>query len=346
VWLAFHAPAAGSYRLLIGNPRASLPSYDVMRFAADWNELPESTLTLTPPRPNPDYQPVDLLAGTTLSGPAIDVSKWEFRKVVLLEKAGVQELELDVETLAHAKRDLADLRLIRDGRQIPYLLERSTSLRSLPLALTVSPAPNQPTISRWRLTLPLGGLPIQGVNLTSGTGWFSRTLEVFEMIPDHRGELSRHRLAHSSPWTSTPDQPTPQIRVSLLETPTTNTVYLETDNGDNPTLSITAVSADYPVVRLLFRADVHPLHLYYGAGSARAPRYDLELVAAQLIADKGIAARLGPEERADGSSAAERRFIERSGGLLLWSTLAAVVAVLLFAITKLLPKSSDVPPGK
>jgi hypothetical protein len=346
VWLTFNALAEGPYRLLIGNPRATPARYDVMRFAAEWNEVPEGMFTLAPPRPNPDYQPIDLLADTTLPGPAIDVSEWKFRKVVLPAKAGVQELEMDLETLAHAKRDLADLRLVRDNRQIPYLSERSTLVRGLSLKPTASKAANQPQISRWTLMLPLAGLPIQSLNLTSSTRWFSRTFQVFEMIPDQRGELSRHHLAEFTAWKSTPDQPTPQIRVPLLDTPVTNTVYLETDNGDNPAISITDVSAEYPVIRLLFRADLQPMHLYYGARSARAPRYDLQLAAAQLLSDKRIPVNSGPEERTDGSSASRTRFMERSGGLLLWSTLAAVVAVLLFAITRLLPASSDVPPGK
>jgi len=41
-------------------------------------------------------------------------------------KAGVQEVDLDLHVLANADASFRDLRLMRDGKQQPYLIERTS----------------------------------------------------------------------------------------------------------------------------------------------------------------------------------------------------------------------------
>ena len=70
------------------------------------------------------------------TGAALDVSAWKFRKPVKITRAGAQQLELDLDVLAHAQPGFADLRLLRGSNQVPYILERTSISRSLAPAVT------------------------------------------------------------------------------------------------------------------------------------------------------------------------------------------------------------------
>ena len=99
----------------------------------------------------------------------------------------------------------------------------------------------------------------------------------------------------------------------------------------------------YPVARVLLKAKPEDeLFLYYGNSHVLAPRYDLGLVASQLLAAEKADATLGPEEQLKKSSWSESRAAGK-GGVLFWGILGLVVAVLLLVISRLLPKSA--PPG-
>jgi hypothetical protein len=73
-----------------------------------------------------------------------------------------------------------------------------------------------------------------------------------------------------------------------------------------------------------------------------SPRYDLSLVAGQLLsADKAIAAP-GTEQQLLKSSWRNHE-IPGKGGVVFWGILALVVVVLLVIISRLLPKSPPPP---
>ena len=79
------------------------------------------------------------------------------------------------------------------------------------------------------------------------------------------------------------------------------------------------------------------LLLYYGNPQAAAPRYDLSLVAGQLLAADQAEAALAAEEQlktswGEGHHAGQ-------GGVVFWGILAVVVVVLLVIISRLLPQS-------
>ena len=80
--------------------------------------------------------------------------------------------------------------------------------------------------------------------------------------------------------------------------PEGDTLVLETHNGDNPPIELEKFQAFYPATRVLFKAQpADELLLYYGNPQAAAPRYDLSLVAGQLLAADQAEAALGAEEQ-------------------------------------------------
>ena len=336
VWVVFYAPAAGRYTLHLGNPQATAPRYDVGALATDPSAAPVEP---GPLRPNPDFHPGEPLPEIPMLGTLLDTGPWASRKAVQIRSGGVQQLELDPAVLGRARHDFADLRLISDGRQVPYVIEGTSLTRSLGIAAVSAPDPKRPHLSRWRLTLPQPRLPVTRITAAVSSPLFRRTLQLYEETEDDRGYTSRRFLGESD-WSRTPGERAGTFALSLNATPETDTLCLETDNGDNPPINLGNVTASYPVTRLLFKAAGDtPLFLYYDSSQAMAPHYDLSLVGSQLLAADHFTPDLGPEEKLKAQSFAGTVALAGRGRILFWSMLGLVVIVLLAVIARLLPKT-------
>lgn len=339
--LLFRAPTAGSYTLLSGNLQAAAPRYDLAAFASELRQAVAATVTPGALTATPGYQPAASLATAPLpdiplTGAPLDTTDWPFRRALILDAPGVQELELDPAALAQAQSDFADLRILRDGHQIPYILETPVLARSLTLTPVATPDPKRPTVSIWKLELPHSALPLRRLVLTSATPLFQRQFRLYEKFTSANGHAYEVVLA-SGAWSRTPEPGVPETRVfDLTARPRDATLWLETDNGDNPAIALATAQAVYPVVRLIFKTDATDgLALAYGHPNATAPRYDLALVASKLLTAPRHVARLTATEEKTGPT---RPFAHLNAGYLLWAVLALVVIVLLIVVAKLLPK--------
>ena len=342
VWLVFLAAGPGPYTLLSGNNQVAAPRYDLAALEPALRETQPVTVAPGPAATNPDYRRPDALADAPLLGAALDPAPWNYRKPVGVPIAGVQQLELDPDVLAHAVPGLGDLRLVRAGAQVPYLMEHAPVSRLFPVPFVVAGDPKRPSLSRWELTLPHATLPLSRVMLRSSTPLFQRHLRLGEKVTDDRGGTYERVLAEAD-WSHTPGHDAGLI-LNFSAVPATDRLWLETDNGDNPPLVLGAVQAAYPVTRLLFKAEPGPLALYYGNKEASAPRYDLNLVARQILTAEKSISTLGLEEKARGDAWAAGLVAGARGGPLLWISLALVVVVLLVVVARLLPKPT--PPGQ
>jgi Protein of unknown function (DUF3999) len=345
VRVVFHAAEPGRYVLASGNRRATAPRYDLASFANDLRSRAPSSLQIGPLMPNPDFHPAEPLPEIPAEGAPLDVTPWAFRKEVQPAVAGVQQLELDAETVAHARRDFADLRLMRGDRQIPYVIESTALSRPSTPKIEALPDSRHPKVSRWKMTLPYAGLPVSRLTATATTPLFQRDLLLYEEVSDNRGNESRRWLGSAS-WTQRPESRERLFTLIFQMPPESDTLLLETDNGDNPPLELGNVELYYPVTRLLCKTtDLQPFALYYGNPQTSPPRYDLSLIGGQLLAaDKSVPV-LGAEETLKGNSLTRVIALAGRGGVVFWVGLAAVVAVLLVVIARLLPKPSA-PPGK
>ena len=341
VSLVFMAPAAGRYQLLSGNPRATTPRYDIASFAGDMGGTAAQRVRPGEIEDTPGYHPGESLATAPapdfpLEGAPIDAAAWTLRRTLNLSAGGVQELELDTAVLAASRPDLGDLRLLRDGNQIPYVLEMPQLARQVDLAPVGDPDPKRPSLSRWKLHLGDAGLPVRSLVLASSTPLFERQIRVYETIPDDNGAAREHLLAWGA-WSRTPEPGTPPNRIlEFQDRVRTDTLWIETDNGDNPAIALDAVKATYPVARLIFKvATTQGYSLAYGNPDAGAPRYDLGLVAARLLTTHRNIASLGPAEK---SARSANPLAGLSGGYAFWGALVVMVAALLLVVAKLLPK--------
>lgn len=337
--LVFLAREPGRYRLLAGNEQYPAPNYDLSGMAeqlktAAANEVRPSSLVA-----NAGYQAPDTLAGVPLTGAKIDISGWKFRRRIETPKAGTQQVELDAEILAHSSPDQRDLRIVTDDRQLPFLLERTSISRSVPLKADAANDPKRPTLSRWSLKLSQAGTPITRIRCTAGTALFQRDMRLWEDVADERGDTSSHELGRAN-WKQTPDQKRNEFVIVLDSAPKSDTLYLETDNGDNPAVELRDFAGFYPVTRAIFKTAESggSVWIYYGNPDAPAPRYDLSLIAGQLLREDRAAATLARLERTDSTMDRLSSSLTGSARYIFFGVLAVVVVALLVLISRLLPK--------
>jgi len=339
VYLVFLARSAGAYHLLTGNRGCAAPRYDLAALGANLKDTAVSPIQLSSLTDNPGYRVPELLPGVSQDGTALDVAAWKFRKTVKLTRAGAQQLELDLEVLARAQPDFQDLRLLRDGNQLPYILERTSISRALTPAITAANDAKDPKLSRWLLKLPQAHLPLTRLSCATRTSLFQREVTLYEEVADERGEKYRRNLG-SVTWVQTPNRPAKEFAMNFGSPLQTDTLILETHNGDNPPIELKQFQVFYPATRVLFKAEpANELFLYYGNPRVSSPRYDLSLVAGQLLAADKTPASLAAGEQLKKTSWAEGR-TPGKGGVLFWGILALVVVALLVIISRLLPKST------
>jgi hypothetical protein len=164
-------------------------------------------------------------------------------------------------------------------------------------------------------------------------------MTLYEEVADERGEKFRHGLGGAS-WVQTPNRASKEFVLELNGPLQFDTLFLETHNGDNPPIELEKFQWFHPVSRVLFKAKAgEEFFLYYGNPRVAPPRYDLSLVADQLLTADKTTATLSAQEQLRKSSWRENQTAGK-GGVLFWGILALVVVVLLIIISRLLPKSS------
>ena len=339
VYLVLLARQAGAYHLLTGNSQCPAPHYDLAALDMNLKSVAVSAIHLPLPVDNPNYHAPEVLPGIAGTGSALDVAAWKFRQPVKIIRAGAQQLELAPDVLAHAQPGFQDLRLLHGSNQVPYILERTSISRSLTPAVTATNDAKDPKLSRWILKLPLSSLPVTRLSCTTETPLFQREMNLCEEVTDERGERYRHNLG-SAIWMQKPDRKNGELLLALNSPPQSDTLFLETQNGDNPPIVLQKVQLFYPATRILFKTGSDDeLFLYYGNPRATAPSYDLSLVAGQLLSAERAIASPGTRQQLLKSSWRDRE-IPGKGGVIFWGILALVVVVLLMIISRLLPKSS------
>jgi hypothetical protein len=338
VALTFHAGESRVFHLLSGNPSVPAPRYDLAALRGQLKPTAITALDTAPLAANPAWRAPEALPGVELVGTAIDLAGWAFRKPVTLAAAGVQQLELDLEVLAHTARSFADLRLVREGKQLPYLLDRTPIERKFSPGATRVTDPKRPSVSLWELQLPHRDLPLSRLECATTATLFQRSAMLTEEQRDDRGNTHRVRLG-AAEWVRAPGRKETRLSIQFLQAPRTDRVWLEVENGDNPPLELTDFTCWHPATRVLFKADAAAgTFLYYGNPAASAPRYDLSLVARQLLAADKAKAALGAEltlKKVRGGSSTE---LGGAGSWIFWAVLGGVVLALLVVLAKLLPK--------
>jgi len=340
--LVFFAREPGRYQLLSGNSQCLAPRYDLselgdqLKSAGGVEVRPGRLIAIA------DYKQPDNLAALPLTGAKIDVGAWKFRKSIQLSKLGAQQIELDPDVLARSSQDQRDLRVVVEDRQLPFLLERPSISRSLALASGTADDPKKQTLSRWSLKLPQAGIPITRITCVADSALFEREMLLWEETADDRGDKFHRELGHAA-WKKVPGGTAQEFAIHLNVAPRSGTLFLETDNGDNPAIKLRDFRGHYPVSRVVFTAasdSTQPIWIYYGNPDAASPRYDVALIADQLLRAERAPAALGQPQNMHSKTERIIRTLSGSSLYIFWGVLAIVVIALLLLISRLLPKTA------
>jgi len=226
------------------------------------------------------------------------------------------------------------------GKQVPYIIERTGHSRDLIFSPVEAPDPKRPSVTRWKFPLSQAGLPLSQLVIHSTTKLFDRSIRFYEVLKNQLGESYERNVA-TQVWMRTPNEKSQPLVIALTERMQSDTLWIETDNGDNPPIALQRLQAFFPVVRLLYKTtNTEPCDMVYGNASATAPRYDVSLIANQLLNAERIPVTLGSVQTIVPTTSPLKG---ASGGVLLWAVLAIVVVLLLVVVAKLLPKPSSKP---
>ena len=154
LYLVFMARQAGNFHLLAGNKFCGAPHYDLAGLGVDLKAVAVAPVKISAIADNPNYHAPEALAGLEVAGAPLDISAWKFRKPVQLARGGAQQVELDLDVLAHAQPGFSDLRVLHGSNQVPYIIQRTSISRAVTLSVTTTNDPKNPTLSRWLVKLP------------------------------------------------------------------------------------------------------------------------------------------------------------------------------------------------
>jgi hypothetical protein len=279
-------------------------------------------------------------------GSALDANLFRYIRSIAPGDAGLVTVPLDAAALSHSQgAPFADIRVIdAAGRQVPYLVERASEPLSLDLSmekLSTRPAalPSDRMLSVYRLRWPFQELPSPRLVLTTSARVFRREVTVaIEREPNRNRRDPWIENVVVSPWAhADQDVPPPSLTLPIRPIDAKELLVI-VDEGDNSPLPLVSARLLLPAYRLrLFREQGAALRLVYGRDDLSAPRYDLALLAPQLI---GVAATdvLPGAEQAPAPDAATNVLMSPR---LFWGVLVVAVLVLVALLVRLVTKSAE-----
>ncbi len=339
VSLVFQAEAAGGYTLYMGHAQATAPSYDITAIADQLRKATASTAKLGALVANAAFDATATLPQTVEPGASAELAEWSRRRTVSSPTPGVLRIVLDAEVLAHTQAGFGDLRLLQAEHHLPFIIEPVAEPLEVAVTLTFEPDAQRPKLSRWLLSSPVPGLPIDLLTVQSPSTLFERHVTLWHTSRDHYGNDTR--LPHgSTTWQRTPATASRALTLPLAMYVPEERWFIETDNGDNAPLQLaTTASLRYRTHALLCRTtSAAPVQLYYGNTKATMPRYDVHLIEGELRAATQTLTTLGEVEVLKATPATPNTSAPGKGSPWLWAALAAVVAGLLIVVSKMLPK--------
>lgn len=337
VSLVFFPREVGPWKLIAGNRDAMQPAYDLPSLHIPLRQGKATKAELGALVANPSFkQPVPLPA-VEAKGALIDLAGWKYRKPLSPQHTGIIRFELDTTVLANAGYSFSDLRLIQNEKQIPFLLETVKEPRFIRPQVSIEADAKRPTVSIWKIVMPLSDLPLTALTADSKSPLFDR--EFFLNAKLDPKNPSRTSLVASGRWVKTSPAGGNRLSLQFLASRLPDTFTLETDNRDNPAIELEDVAVSYRSSALVAKVvETSPMYLYYGNPQAAAPLYDLQLLRQELLASAKVDATLGDQEILKPSAKQPSSTSGAGvGSPLLWIVLALVVIVLLVIIAKMLP---------
>jgi hypothetical protein len=229
----------------------------------------------------------------------------------------------------------------RTNRQVPYLVERRDEPLSLDVPISAagdeqaSSLGKVPGVNRsiYVVRFPHRDLPSGALALETSARIFQRSVQLgVHRPPDRRRRDAWFDVIAAGTWRHADQQTSAPALTMQIPTVDTTELLLAIDEGDNAPLPIVAARLLLPSYRLrFFHPEKTELRLAYGRDDLPPPRYDLSLLAPQVM---GAAAReiaASPERAGGGESSPPSLVTPR----VFWLFLGTAVIALLMLIVRL-----------
>ncbi len=210
---------------------------------------------------------LSLFAAVAIARADFDPARWQFRRsIAIVKPAAVASFRVDRSLYRGSRARLADLRIVHDQKETPYITRELEVPDEIPLVPAISQETNSHT-TLVTVDTGLEGLPHDRVQLAIEPGQFYRSVKA-ESSRDSRkwrpiGQGFIFRTEDMGAFTILfAEQWDRYLRIRII-------------NGDNPPLVVRQVilSADRRVVEFPGEA-TGQYWLYYGSPGARQPSYD------------------------------------------------------------------------
>jgi hypothetical protein len=231
---------------------------------------------------------------------------------------------------------------------VPYLLELLDEPTELSLAAPEPVAPSEPDgralpqasgRSRYRLRLPMAGLPDATLRLETSARVFTRTVTVVTRDVARDAPTGTDALVDATWRHADPETPAPPLEISLGARLPGEEMFVLVDDGDNQKLPVVRPTILLPTYRLrFFRQAGTALTLLYGRTDIGAPRYDIQLIAPRLLDAAATEIAAVPE----GTDAIGTTHLPQ---VVFWVVLGVVVLALLLLVARLVRASPAPAPG-
>jgi Protein of unknown function (DUF3999) len=342
-WIYFEAsdgPIAARY----GDPAARPPRYDLeaTRDSIDIAQVREATWEQ--PRVLATQDSAAANAPLPATGAAIDAAAFRHLRDIAEPPAGLVALQLDAAVLSQSRGPaarFADVRIIDGGgRQVPYLVERRDEPLSIDIPLAAATdndkaalAPSGANRSVYQIRLPYANMPPGSLTLETSSRVFQRSVQLGVVRPpDRQRRDAWFDVVASAHWKHADQEVAAPALTIRLPTVASTELLLAVDEGDNAPLPLVSGRLLLPSFRLrFFQPEKRALRIGYGRDDLPAPRYDLSLLAPQVMGAAAQEIAAAPERGGSGRSS-EPSLVSPTA---FWGFLSVAVAALLVLIVKL-----------
>ncbi len=324
-WIYFESSDGKPLQATCGNAALNAPRYDLEAMrksihgvkvgAAKWGPAAAKPTATTPE------------GAIVLRGAPAKQEDFRYRRAIPAGIGGPARLILDAGVLAHS-RDVADVRIVdASNSQVPYLVERQSEPLIVNLDLPACVQRDHKSV--YTLTLPYDSLPPHSkLIVATSARVFSRTAELQRLSDDSPRDRFLRTLATAT-WSNADTENDPPALTFDADLAGAHSVELVLDEGDNAPLPLVSAKLLIPAVALRFYHPGGPLKLLYGNPTARAPRYDLELLASRVFSESARDIALPGEQRAQPEQAGtSTRFF--------WAAIVLAVVALFIVLARLI----------
>ena len=190
------------------------------------------------------------------------------------------------------------------------------------------------------MNIPYSELPSSRVVFTTRARVFQRPVTLGVIVPAADRRPAAFSRLDSATWTHADQSTAAPPLTFVLPDSRRGDLFLLIEEGDNQPLPIEKATVLLPSYALrLFRRPDLALRLVYGRDDIQAPRYDLQLLAPQLMGRRANDVVPGPEQQFSPDVRDDRR--RPCSPTVFWAALALAVVVLLVLVVRLIRRDAD-----